>query len=103
MRRGVEIAMDEESAEMTMEHVQKAIKEASGSIRMDFFRSISKHQLILIRALVQDQLKSGLEESTFLQVFEEYKPICIGEELIPLSMSAAWCAVLFLSRYILVV
>lgn len=98
MRRGVEIAIDEEAGEMTMEHVQKAMKEASSSIPMGFFRSISKHQLMLIRAKVQDQLKSGLEESTFYQIFEEYKPMCIGEGIDPLSMSAAWCGVLFLSR-----
>uniref|UniRef100_A0A914DQH0 Origin recognition complex subunit 1 n=1 Tax=Acrobeloides nanus TaxID=290746 RepID=A0A914DQH0_9BILA len=98
MQRGVEIALDNEATEMTMEHVQKAIKEASCSIRMDFFRSISKHQLILVRAIVQDQLKSGLEESTFFQVFEEYKPMCLGDGIIPLSMSSAWCGIIFLCR-----
>uniref|UniRef100_A0A915DRN8 Origin recognition complex subunit 1 n=1 Tax=Ditylenchus dipsaci TaxID=166011 RepID=A0A915DRN8_9BILA len=95
VRRSIEIAVDEflktdreKEQELTFSHVNQAIQESTSSIRVEMCLGMSHHEEALFRAMTRDLHKSALEEAVFYRLLDEYKEVCFGFGLEPLSSSA---------------
>uniref|UniRef100_A0A914H397 Origin recognition complex subunit 1 n=1 Tax=Globodera rostochiensis TaxID=31243 RepID=A0A914H397_GLORO len=60
-------------------HVTAAISEDPCSIRADFVRSLSAHELFLFRALIYVLDTSGLDVTTFAPVFRRYRQLWFAD------------------------
>jgi hypothetical protein len=57
---------------------------------MQFFSSLSKHEYLIFKALVNELVSTALDDTDFSFVFMRYKKLCTFEGLIPLSLNAAF-------------
>lgn len=67
-----------------------AIRESTESIRMNYVKTMSKHEELIFRALVFDLQKSNLEETVFRKLLDEYKEICHLQTVNALSACAVF-------------
>ncbi|KAF7635552.1 Origin recognition complex subunit 1 [Meloidogyne graminicola] len=111
VRRAIDLALEECErlnkskceAELLTCHIIEAIKESVTSIRMQFFYSLSKHEYLIFKALVNELVATALDDTDFSLVFMRYKKLCTSEGLIPLSLEAAFYHVQELASFQFVV
>ena len=83
-RRSVEICITNKRVRITMTDVNKALQEIFNSIKISRIRFASTQEQIFLRALIQNFRSSGLEESRFLDVYNNHIELCRFEgEYIP--------------------
>nr|CAD2174196.1 unnamed protein product [Meloidogyne enterolobii] len=98
VRRAIDLALEEcerqnkrkSEAELLTNHVIEAIKESIASIRMQFFYSLSKHEYLIFKALINELVATALDDVDFSFVFMRYKKLCTSEHLMPLPLEAAF-------------
>uniref|UniRef100_A0A915NBE2 Origin recognition complex subunit 1 n=1 Tax=Meloidogyne javanica TaxID=6303 RepID=A0A915NBE2_MELJA len=98
VRRAIDLALEEcekqnkreSEAELLTTHVIEAIKESIASIRMQFFYSLSKHEYLIFKALINELVATALDDVDFSFVFMRYKKLCTSEHLMPLPLEAAF-------------
>lgn len=98
VRRAIDLALEEcerqnkrkSEAELLTTHVIEAIKESIASIRMQFFYSLSKHEYLIFKALLNELVATALDDVDFSFVFMRYKKLCTSEHLMPLPLEAAF-------------
>ncbi|CAK5089506.1 unnamed protein product [Meloidogyne enterolobii] len=98
VRRAIDLALEEcerqnkskSEAELLTTHVLEAIKESIASIRMQFFYSLSKHEYLIFKALINELVATALDDVDFSFVFMRYKKLCTSEHLMPLPLEAAF-------------
>lgn len=67
---------------------------------MQFFYSLSKHEYLIFKALVNELVATALDDTDFSLVFMRYKKLCTSEGLIPLSLEAAFYHVQELASFV---
>ncbi|VDM49690.1 unnamed protein product, partial [Toxocara canis] len=90
LRRAAHIAINESCRQLSMKHVQEAVKEASTTASVELVRSLSKHSLLILRAALAEQTSSGLDEFLFIDLLKQYRLQCHIDDIVPLSMSSAY-------------
>ncbi|KAJ1348362.1 hypothetical protein KIN20_003651 [Parelaphostrongylus tenuis] len=70
LRQAIEIAIDEGSMKLTVDHVLSATREASSTLLVHFVRGLSKHGLLLFRSAVSLAEKS--EDFSFAELHAQY-------------------------------
>jgi len=98
LRRAIEIALEEaerdstaaKDVQLTFHHVNEAVQESMYSIRVQYCLSMSKHEDLLFRAIVNDMEATGTEEATFYDVLHEYYKLCNAQCVEALSSSLAF-------------
>ncbi|KAG9469752.1 hypothetical protein GDO78_019735 [Eleutherodactylus coqui] len=107
-RRATEIcefsSKKSESSLVKMPHVIEALDEMFSSPYVMAIRSASVQEQAFLKAVIAEFRRSGLEESTFQQVYHQYIALCRIEGVQPPSMSEtmAVCLRLGASRLLLV-
>jgi len=57
---------------------------------MQFFYSLSKHEYLIFKALLNELVATALDDVDFSFVFMRYKKLCTSEHLMPLPLEAAF-------------
>lgn len=70
-----------------MSHVMEALDEMFSSSYIAAIRSASVQEQLLLRAVIAEFRRLGLEEATFQQVFVQHQALCRVEGLQPVSVS----------------
>ncbi|XP_056316073.1 origin recognition complex subunit 1 [Danio aesculapii] len=70
-----------------MSHVMEALDEMFSSSYIAAIRSASVQEQLLLRAVIAEFRRLGLEEATFQQVFVQHQALCRVEGLHPVSVS----------------
>uniref|UniRef100_A0AC34R9L9 Origin recognition complex subunit 1 n=1 Tax=Panagrolaimus sp. JU765 TaxID=591449 RepID=A0AC34R9L9_9BILA len=87
MRRAIEIAVDIEAKELELKHVDNALKESQKSLPVLFTKTLSKHQEVLLRSVVQEFRSTGFDEVDFRFVYRNYRTQCSARALEALEMT----------------
>ncbi|MFH4975042.1 hypothetical protein AB6A40_001751 [Gnathostoma spinigerum] len=90
LRRGAQIAINECEKNLKMKHIQSAIREASSTFLIELVRSLPLHSVLILRAVVAEQLSSGLVDFPFHDILKQYRLICHMYGVAPLSVSSAY-------------
>uniref|UniRef100_A0A7E4VW56 Origin recognition complex subunit 1 n=1 Tax=Panagrellus redivivus TaxID=6233 RepID=A0A7E4VW56_PANRE len=88
-RRSIEIAVDADDRRVTIKHAQAAIKEGLDSAQSRFTKSLSRHQNLLLRAVINELRDTGLPETDFHFVYDKYSKNCDLSCIEPLGTSTA--------------
>ena len=75
-RRSVEIAIEDERFQVTMDDVNKSLQEIYNSIVVQRIRYASVQEQIFLRSLIQNFRMSGMEEARFLDVYTSHVELC---------------------------
>ena len=59
---------------------------------------MSEHEEALFRAMTRDLHKSALDEAVFYRVLNEYKQVCFGQCIEPLSSAALFRVLLDMAQ-----
>lgn len=80
-RRALEITIAEQRAQVTMDDVDRALKEIFNSIKIFRIRMATRHEQILLQCIAQDFRSSGIEESCFHDIYQSHVARCRLEDL----------------------
>ncbi|XP_037781612.1 LOW QUALITY PROTEIN: origin recognition complex subunit 1-like [Penaeus monodon] len=76
-----------------MLHVDQALKEMFTSPKITAIRSCSLMEKNVLRAVVSEFLRTGLEEAVFVRVLDQYNSLCRFDGVEPSTMSEVMCIV----------
>uniref|UniRef100_A0A3Q3EED3 Origin recognition complex subunit 1 n=1 Tax=Labrus bergylta TaxID=56723 RepID=A0A3Q3EED3_9LABR len=72
---------------VAMSHVMEALNEMFSSAYINAIKCASVQEQLLLRAIIAEFRRLGLEEATFQQVFVQHQALCRVEGLQPISVS----------------
>lgn len=78
-----------------------AMRESTESVRINYVKTMNKHEELLFRALVYDLQKSNLEETIFRRLLDEYKEACHLQAVSALSASSVFRLLLGMAELLL--
>ncbi|XP_066297989.1 origin recognition complex subunit 1-like isoform X1 [Branchiostoma lanceolatum] len=92
------------AALVNMTHVDTAVQEMFSSPKIMAIRNASLQEQLFLKAVVAEFRRSGLEEATFLQVFQQHECLCRldGVTVPTMSQLSGVCSTLGASRLLLV-
>ncbi|KAH7730885.1 origin recognition complex subunit 1 [Aphelenchoides avenae] len=98
LRSAVDFAIEQNVAQVGMEHVNQAMKEANSSVRVEMCLALSLHEQLIFRAAVRVVQKAGIDDDFyFSELLDQYRRICIALKRDPLGQTAAFRIVMKLS------
>ncbi|XP_053285825.1 origin recognition complex subunit 1 [Pleuronectes platessa] len=86
-RRATEICELSAAALVGMSHVMEALNEMFSSAYITAIKCASVQEQLLLRAVITEFRRLGLEEATFQQVFVQHQALCRVEGLQPVGVS----------------
>uniref|UniRef100_A0AC34FJD9 Origin recognition complex subunit 1 n=1 Tax=Panagrolaimus sp. ES5 TaxID=591445 RepID=A0AC34FJD9_9BILA len=89
IRRAIEIAIEKDAKSLSLEHATAAVKEGLQSLPTLFTKSLSLHQELLLRAIIQEIRATSLEELDFFLVYDCYRRNCLTLAKEPMEMCSA--------------
>uniref|UniRef100_A0A0M3J6L5 Origin recognition complex subunit 1 n=1 Tax=Anisakis simplex TaxID=6269 RepID=A0A0M3J6L5_ANISI len=90
LRRATQLAINYKAKQLTMKHVQDAVKEASTTASVDLVHSLSRHSLMILRSALAEQISCGLDEFLFSDLLKQYRLQCHVQHIDPLPVSSVY-------------
>ena len=85
-RRATELAQNSDSS-VTIRHIKEAFGEMFQSKKMQALKQCSAHEKIILRGIVSEFRRCGIEEANMLEVYRQYKSICSLEGILSMDSS----------------
>ena len=86
-RRATELAQSSNSSSVSILHIKYAFAEMFQSKKIQALQQCSAHEKIILRGIVSEFRRCGIEEANMLEVYKQYKSICSLEGLLGLDSS----------------